>query len=50
MIQRLHVPGYELARQHGTHAYRDDVVELDAVPGDWRQADITAVLPGLSVR
>jgi hypothetical protein len=50
MIKRLHIPGYELARQHSEHAQRDDVLELDAVPDYWRQTEISAILQDISVR
>ncbi len=50
MIKRLHIPGYELARQHGKHAQMADVLALDAVPSYWSQTDVVALMQDRSVR
>ncbi len=50
MIKRLHVPGYELARQHGEHAHRAGVLELDTLPDCRRQTEISALLQDVCVQ
>lgn len=44
MIKRLHVPGYEEARQYFDAALHEGVFEPNRPPGFYSQSDITAVL------